>query len=206
MTRIELPECSLSTTLGLEQAILERRSRRRFTSEPLPLAQLSHLLRCSVGITDRDRGLRAAPSAGATFPLEVYPVINAVEGMAPGVYRYLVEGHALELVRAGDFRSQMSGAALGEQMMRSASVVLALAAVFQRTELHYGQRAQRYIHFEAGHAAQNVYLVATSLGLGSCAVGAFYDDEFNAVLGLDGRQESVLYIMVVGKLQPRGER
>jgi SagB-type dehydrogenase family enzyme len=184
----------------VEKAIANRRSQRDFTGETISLAELSHLLHYSSGITDERQGLRAAPSAGATYPIEVYAIVNNVEGLAKGTYHYLIESHELELLREGDFRNEMSRAALQERMFKQANVIVALSAVFQRTERRYRERAQRYIGFEAGHIAQNTYLVATSLGLGACAIGAFYDDEFNRLLGLDGKNESVLYLLAAGKI------
>ena len=166
----------------------------------MSLAELSHLLHYSSGITDKRQGLRAAPSAGATYPIEVYAIANNVEGLGKGTYHYLISSHELELLREGDFRNEMSHAALQEIMFKQANVIIALSAVFQRTQQRYRERAQRYICFEAGHIAQNTYLVATSLGLGACAIGAFYDNEFNRLLGLDGKNESVLYLLAVGKI------
>ena len=200
MKRIHLTQELTRKGLTVEKAIANRRSQRDFTGETMSLAELSHLLYYSSGITDKRQGLRAAPSAGATYPIEVYAIVNNVEGLAKGTYHYLIESHELELLREGDFRNEMSRAALQERMFKQANVIVALSAVFQRTQRRYRERAQRYICFEAGHIAQNTYLVATSLGLGACAIGAFYDDEFNRLLGLDGKNESVLYLLAVGKI------
>jgi len=166
----------------------------------MSLAELAHVLHYSSGITDKHQGLRAAPSAGATYPIEVYVAINNVEGLAKGIYHYLIASHELELVREGDFRNEMSRAALGESMFKQANAILVLSAVLQRIQHRYRERSQRYILFEAGHIAQNTYLVATSMGLGACAIGAFYDDEFNRLLGLDNRVEGVIYLIAVGKI------
>jgi SagB-type dehydrogenase family enzyme len=198
--RIRLTQELTHKGLTVEKAIANRRSQRDFTGETMSLAELSHLLHYSSGITDKRQGLRAAPSAGATYPIEVYAIVNNVEGLARGTYHYLIESHELELLREGDFRNEMSRAALQERMFKQANVIVALSAVFQRTQRQYRERAQRYIGFEAGHIAQNTYLVATSLGLGACAIGAFYDDEFNRLLGLDGKNVSVLYLLVAGKI------
>lgn len=200
MKRIHLTEELGYNGLTVEKAIANRRSQRDFTGETMSLAELSHLLHYSSGITDKRQGLRAAPSAGATYSIKVYAIVNNVEGVAKGTYHYLIESHELELLRDGDFRNEMSQAALQERMFKQANVILALSAVFQRTRQRYRERAERYICLEAGHIAQNTYLVATSLGLGACAIGAFYDDEFNRLLGLDGENESVLYLLAVGKI------
>jgi SagB-type dehydrogenase family enzyme len=166
----------------------------------MSLAELSHLHHYSSGLTDKRQGLRAAPSAGATYPIEIYTAVNNVEDLTKGINHYLIASHELDLVREGDFRNEMSRAALGERMFKQANVILALSAIFQRTQLRYRERAQRYIFFEAGHIAQNTYLLATSMKLGACAIGAFHDDEFNRLLGLDGKNESVLYLIALGKI------
>jgi SagB-type dehydrogenase family enzyme len=200
MKRIQLLQELKYGALSVEKAIANRRSQRDFSGETMSLAELSHLLYYSSGVTDKRHGLRAAPSAGATYPIEVYVIVNNVEGLTKGIYHYLIASHELELTREGDFRNEMSRAALQEMMFRQANVIFALSAVLQRTQRHYRERAQRYIFFEAGHIAQNTYLVATSLGLGACAIGAFHDDEFNRVIGLDGKDESALYLLTVGKI------
>ena len=161
----------------------------------------TRILYYSCGITDERSGFRAAPSAGATYPIEVYPMVNSIEGLTQGLYHYLVESNELELIREGDFRREISRAALDEQMIMQANVVLVLSAIFQRTRLRYRDRALRYIYFEAGHIAQNTYLIATSMGLGTCAIGAFYDDDLNRLLGFDGKEQSVIYLLAVGKIE-----
>jgi SagB-type dehydrogenase family enzyme len=198
--RIHLTEELAYNGLTVEKAIANRRSQRDFRGETISLAELSHLLYYSSGVTDKRQGLRAAPSAGATYPIEVYAMVNNVEGLTKGIYHYLIASHELELVREGDFRNEMSRAALGERMFKQANIIFALSAIFQRTQLRYRERAQRYILFEAGHIAQNTYLLATSMKLGACAIGAFHDDEFNRLLGLDGKNESVLYLIALGKI------
>jgi len=198
MEKFRLEKAPVSNGLGVERAISQRRSRRDYSGQHMSSAELSHILYYSCGITDESSGLRAAPSAGATYPIEVYPTVNSVDGLTQGIYHYLIESHDLELLRAGDFGREMSRAALDERMLMQANVVLVLAAIFQRTRLRYRDRALRYIHFEAGHIAQNVYLIATSMGLGTCAIGAFSDDALNRLIGFDGREQSVLYLLAVG--------
>jgi SagB-type dehydrogenase family enzyme len=200
MKRIHLTQELAYDGLTVEKAIVNRRSQRDFTGEAMSSPELSHLLLYSGGITDKRHGFRAAPSAGATYPIEVYALVNNVEGLAKGIYHYLIPSHELELTHEGDFSHDLSHAALGEKMIRHANVVLALSAVFQRIQRRYRERAQRYIFFEAGHIAQNAYLVATSMGLGACAIGAFYDDEVNRLLGFNTKDESALYLVAVGKI------
>lgn len=201
MNKVQLTLELVHNGLSVEKAIATRRSERNFSGKTMSLAELSHILHYSSGITEERYGLRAAPSAGATYPIEVYAAINNVEGLARGIYHHLVASHELELVYEGDFRQEMARAALGEKMITQANVVLVLSAIFQRTQQRYRERAQRYILFEAGHIAQNTYLVATSMKLGACAIGAFYDENLNRLLGVDGKRESVLYLVALGKIR-----
>jgi SagB-type dehydrogenase family enzyme len=200
MANIELPREVEFGGLSVDRVIESRRSERDFKDKPLSLLDLSRLLYYSYGITEKREQLRATPSAGALYPIEIYPVANNVEGLAKGIYRYFAADHSLGLVREGDFRHQMMQHALGEEMMGRASAVLVLSAVFGRSEWRYRERAHRYILLEAGHISQNIYLVATALGLGTCAVGAFDDRGYNKIVGVDGSKESVIYLMPVGKI------
>ncbi len=186
--------------LTLEQALRARRSWRDFTAQPLPLAALGQLLFAAQGFTGQRRGrpLRAAPSAGALFPYEVYVLAHRVEGLAPGAYHYDPRAHSLTQVRAGDLRALVAHIGLDQEHLATAAAVFALSAVVDRVRAKYGERGWRYIYMEAGHISQNIYLQATSLGLGSVAVGAFYDDALNALLGLDGEHETAMYLHAVG--------
>ncbi len=185
---------------GIEKVIASRRSQRDFSGVAMALAELSRLLQYACGVTDTRNGFRAAPSAGATYPIEVYPIVNSVDGLSPGGYRYLIAAHELETVRTGDLRQELVRAGLGQRFLGTANVVLVLSSVYRRTTQRYGERGHRYIHFEAGHIAQNACLVATSLGLGSCPVGAFHDGDLNRMLALDGRNEGVQYLVAIGRL------
>ena len=197
--RIALPDPHSYQGPSLEETIEARRSVRNYAAEPLSPEELSRLLHAAQGITDR-RGFRAAPSAGALYPIELYAVVNAVAGMEAGVYHYAVREHDLELLQAGDFGATVTRAGLGQTFLGQAGVCLVLSAIFQRTRWRYRERTYRYVMLEAGHVAQNVYLAAASMGLGACAVGAFFDDEFDDLLGLDGVEEAVLYTLSVGKV------
>ena len=167
MAKIELPREVRFGGLSLDLIIEARRSERDFKDQPLSLLELSRLLYYAYGITEKRGQLRAAPSAGALYPIEIYPVVNNVEGLGRGIYRYFVADHSLGLVREGDFRHQMMRHALGEEMMERAGVVLVLSAVFEHSAWRYRERAHRYILFEAGHISQNIYLLATALELDS---------------------------------------
>lgn len=198
VAEVSLPKDFSNRGLSVEEAIEGRRSVRSYSDAALSLLQLSRILHRCAGVTDLASGLRAAPSAGALYPIDVYPVANRVEGLAAGVYRYDSRRHSLSGVREGDVGRQLQLAALGQGPVGRAAVALALVGVFQRTRQKYGERAYRYVLMECGHIAQNVYLAATSMGLGACVVGAFLDDEVNALLGLDGEEEAALYLVTLG--------
>jgi len=198
--RTSLPDPHGYQGLSLEEAIETRRSVRDYSDEPLSREELSRLLHAAQGITEGRWGLRAAPSAGALYPIEVYAVVHDVAGLEPGVYHYNVQEHGLELLKAGNFRTTMVRAGLGQAFLGQAGACFVLSAIFQRTRWKYRERAYRYVLLEAGHIGQNLYLAATSMGLGACAVGAFLDDDLNDLLGLDGKEEAVLYVITVGKV------
>jgi len=144
------------------------------------------------------RGCEPSPSAGATYPLEVYVVAGNVTGLAAGIYHYKPQSHEITHETSGDRRQALAAAALGQSMIEDAPLSLVIAAINERTSPRYGERTERYVAMEAGHAAQNVYLQATALGLGTVVVGAFDDGGVSRVMGLG--QARPLYIMPVGLL------
>jgi SagB-type dehydrogenase family enzyme len=188
--------------IPVEEAIKKRRSVRSYSKKALTLPQLSQLLFAAQGITGSvyDYELRAAPSAGALYPIEVYLVVNNVEELSRGIYHYNVQKHVLELLKEGDFRKEITNAGLWQDMLGEANVTFVISAVFERTQRKYGDRSLRYIHIEAGHISQNISLQAVSLGLGSVCVGAFYDEQVNRLIGLEGNKESAIYFQAVGTL------
>ncbi|MCL5736792.1 MAG: SagB/ThcOx family dehydrogenase [Actinobacteria bacterium] len=205
------------TVTDLWTCIAQRRSVRSFGTAPLTTDQLSRLLWASAGTTSSfstptGQGFyRAAPSAGALYPIETYVVVNRVEDLEPGLYHYRVTGldilerpmvegsHALEQLKAGDLSKEIMQAALDQPMCAKAGVVFVWSAVFARSVWKYRDRAYRYVYLDAGHMAAGLSLAAVGLDLGSCPVAAFYDDETNALLGIDGQEEGVLYMTAVGK-------
>ncbi len=195
---IMLPEPRTTGEISIEEAMIHRRSVRRYSKEPITLNDLSQLLWAAQGITSEE-GFRTAPSAGALYPLELYVVAGNVDGLSGGVYRYRAEGHTLQRIRDGDLRGNLSECALHQTQITGAAVDIVFAAVFKRTTAKYGERGVRYVYIEAGHAAQNVYLQAGALGLGVCAVGAFYEQEVSELLALSG-DETPIYILTVGKV------
>jgi len=197
--KLELPE--KDGGMPLWQAINRRRSVRSFSETSLKKAMLSQLLWASQGITMESMGyeFRATPSAGALYPVETYLVINNAEEIDPGIYHYGVANHELEQLKLGDFRDEVVRAALDQDMAFSANVVFIWTAVFARSKWKYNQRAYRYVYLDAGHIAQNLALAAVSLSLGTCQIAALYDEEVNSLLEVDGEEESVLYMTVVGR-------
>ena len=195
--QLELPKEEGGAPLW--EIMKRRRSVRHFKDEPMTKTELSQLLWAAQGITHPEYGFRTAPSAGALYPIETYLVINSVDQINPGVYHYAVDRYELEQLRAGDFRLQIAQSALDQEMVYQANVVFIWTAVFARSKWKYKQRAYRYIYLDAGHIAQNVALAAVAQNLGSCQVGALYDEEINVLLGVDGTEESAVYMTVVGR-------
>jgi len=194
---VGLPEPRSSSDLSVERALFQRRSVRQFADEPLTLDELSQLLWAAQGIT-HVKGYRTAPSAGALYPLEVYVAVGRVEGVPEGVYRYQPQGHEMVRMVSGDQRKALAQAALHQACVEKGVAVIVFAAVYERTTGKYGDRGIRYTHIEVGHAAQNVYLQAEALHLGTVMVGAFSDTEVQAVLHLR-EDEQPLGIMPLGR-------
>ena len=198
---IKLPEPSTDGRISIERALRERRSIRDFTAEPLALSHLSQLLWAAQGMTSPD-GRRTAPSAGALYPLEVYVTAARVTGLDAGIYAYKPESHSLIKIADGDRRADLSAAAHGQQCVRDAPAVLVISAVYGRTTVKYGERGNRFVHMEAGHAAQNISLQAVALKLGSVVVGGFDDNAVKKAAHL-AAPEQPLYLIPVGKPQDR---
>lgn len=188
-----MPEPRLESELSLEEAIARRRSVREFTEESLSREEISQLLWAAQGITD-PRGLRSAPSAGALYPLELYVATSE------GAYHYLPRGHALQVVGEEDRRPDLWEAGLKQGALQEAPAIFVVTAVYQRTEAKYGERAERYVKLEAGHAAQNILLQAMALRLGAVPIGAFYDDQVQSALALHADHQP-LYLIPVGHPQ-----
>ncbi len=193
---------------SLDGALRNRRSVRDFTERSLIQAELSYLLWASTGIRESRGGhdFRTAPSAGALYPIETYVLVNSVQGIDAGLYHYDIKGHALELLRRGQLGEELAHAALEQDMCADAPVVFIWTAIFERSSWKYGQRAYRYVYLDAGHVAANLALSAVAMGLGSCQIAATFDDEVNELLGVDGMEESALYLSVIGRPAPPGPR
>ena len=197
----ELPEPHFNESADLWDTLRRRRSERNYYADLfLPLDVLSDLLWATQGITAGTSSyqLRTAPSAGGLYPVETYLLVKAVENLDQGFYHFRPHAFDLEFIRAGDYGHALADAALGQQMVEDAQVVFLWTAVVERSRWKYRQRAYRYLYLDAGHIAQNLYLAGTALDLGVCGIGAFFDDRINALLGIDGTEETILYMASVG--------
>lgn len=194
---IELPEPRLKSSVSLEETLFQRRSFREYADAALTLEEVSQLLWAAQGITV-EWGGRTVPSAGALYPPEVYLVVGNVENLTPGVYKYKPGAHELAKVKDEDVREELAEAALGQTWVKEGAIDIVIAAVYDRTTRKYGDRGVRYVHMEAGHAAQNIYLQATALNLGMVTIGAFYDDQVKKIMSMP-ENEDPLYVIPVGK-------
>ncbi len=199
--KIKLPEAAFSKDAHLRDIIQRRRSVRNYTPNlALPLETLSALLWATQGIT-ADAGeyqFRSAPSAGGLYPIETYIMARAVDGLEQGIYHFRPYAFDLEFIKPGDFSRALAQAALGQGMIANAQATFIWTAIVERSKWKYRQRAYRYIYLDAGHIAQNLYLAGTAAGLGVCGIAAFFDDPSNALIGVDGTEETVLYMASIG--------
>jgi SagB-type dehydrogenase family enzyme len=188
---IQLPKPQTDGKMSVERAIATRRSVRQFAPGALTWAEIGQLAWAGQGITDAAGIKRAAPSAGALYPMELYIFT------AEGVFHYLPKTHQATRVMTGDQRPALSAAALNQESIKQAPCVIVLAAVPERTRPKYKDRTPRYIAIEAGHIGENVLLEATALGLAGVPIGAFTDEKVGAVLGLKSGEEPI-YILAIG--------
>lgn len=195
------PPGGVTGGMSLGSAISGRRSVREFDpEEAISLAELSGLLWAAQGVTGAHGAmhLRSTPSAGALYPLNAYVVAGRVDGLSPALYRYQPDRHALSLMRGGDLRAELQGAALNQSSVGGGAINIVITAMYERSMVKYHARAVRYCDMEAGAVSENIYLMATSLGLGTVLVGAFEDDEVRRIMGLGG-EEHPLSVMPVGR-------
>jgi SagB-type dehydrogenase family enzyme len=194
---MKLPEPRQTGPVSLEESIAMRRSVRTYNPGPVTIGEVSQLLWAAQGITGND-GFRAAPSGGATYPLGAYLIAGNVTGLEPGMYRYDPASHSLSPVKEGDLRVELSEAALGQPCVRDAAAIVAFSAIYERTTERYGDRGKMYVHMDAGHAAENLLLQATALGLGGVPVGAFRTRTLAGLLGFS-EAETPLYLIPIGR-------
>jgi SagB-type dehydrogenase family enzyme len=193
--------------ISLAEAIGNRESRRKYTPESLKLSELSFLLWATQGIKSMDknrvRTKRTVPSAGARHPFETYLIINRVEGVKPGIYRYLPIEHRLLLVDGDEpLRTKIAEACWGQSFVGESAVVFVWAAVPYRTEWRYSVVGYKAIAVEAGHICQNLYLACEAIGAGACAVLAYEQKAVDGLIGVDGEDEFTVYLASVGKVPP----
>jgi len=191
---IKLPNPKEKGKLSLEETIKKRRSERSFSGKELTLEQISQLLWSSQGITDEKKGFRSSPSAGATYPLEIY-LVNS-----QGFFSYIPDLHSLKKLNDKDLREDLAQACYGQGFVKDAPIDIIICADFNRTTARYGERGESYVYIEVGHAAENVHLQAVAEGLGSVPVGAFSEDKVKTILGLP--EEIIpIYVIPVGYIK-----
>jgi SagB-type dehydrogenase family enzyme len=196
---IQLPAAKLQSETSVEEALNKRRSIRNYTKQPLSLEEVSQILWAAQGITEKSYGLKTSPSAGALYPLEVYLVTANVKDISEGIYKYNPLNHSIKKIDDGDKRVEISNASLKQEAIEECSALVIITAIYERTSVKYGDRAERYVHMEVGHAGQNIYLQAVSLGIGTVMMGAFHDDALKKTLKLPAN-EFTLAIYPMGKI------
>lgn len=201
LATVKLPEPDEGDAADVWQLFYTRRSVRDYEAgRALPLALLSSLLWATQGITSKERShyFRSTPSAGGLYPVETYLFARLVEGLEPGIYHFRPHMFDLEFIKRGRLARDLAAAALGQDLILDAQVTFIWTAIIGRAKWKYRERAYRYIYLDAGHVGQNLYLAGTSMGLGACAIGAFFDDQVNRIVGVDGVEETVIYMATVG--------
>jgi SagB-type dehydrogenase family enzyme len=202
-----LPKVEAQDGISLEKTVVERRSIRRFSGQPIALAELARLLYFGNGLTgglDASahgimQPVRAAPSAGALFPTELYVVLPSGGEITSGLYHYCVARHALELLKTGEFSGVLADATSDQATFSRAAATIVMTSVLARSRFKYGERGYRFALIEVGHLAQNVLLAAHSLRLGAVPIGGFIDDEINDLLDIDGIDEAPVYLLPIGR-------
>lgn len=201
---LPLPDEAEVGAITLRDAIERRRSVRDYLKTPLSLEELSYLLWCTQGVKEVVQGtctIRTVPSAGARHAFETYLLVNNVTGFSPGLYRFLATRHSLvRLSGEKQPADRVVHACFGQDFVRTGAVTFIWTAVAYRMTWRYGERGYRYIHLDAGHVCQNLYLSALSIGCGACAIAAFDDDEMNSILEIDGKGHFTVYLCTVGKV------
>lgn len=213
--RLDLGPRDFRLSAALGTVLQSRRSVRDLRLRPLALSRVARLLHASYGV----RGYRGregwrsydrpCPSAGGLYPLELYVAAQRVRGLPDGLYHYDARAHQLELRGSRPVHAELARTLPGREtqaVVRSANLVIVMAAIFDRTTWKYGERGYRYVWLEAGHLGQNLYLAATALRLGAVSLGAFFDEELNDVLGLTTGEEEAIYVVCVGQRRKTGAR
>ncbi len=206
---IELPKPRFESDISLEETLHKRRSIRNYSDDPLTMEEVSQILWAAYGLTKPypggpaflRGGLKTAPSAGARYPLEIYLVAGNVTELSAGIYKYKAEDHSIVKISDGDVRKKLAKAALEQSWIQEAPASLVYSAVYSRTTDIYGDRGrERYVCMDLGHSAENVYLQAVALDMGTVAIGAFSDIKVKLLINMT-REEEPIYIMSLGKLE-----
>lgn len=188
---------------SIKDCINERRTLRKYAPSSLSLTELSWLVWSAQGIQDsmrRTYTLRTVPSAGARHAFELYLLVNRVDELSPGLYRYIASKHSLILIdQSENLAEKLTKASYNQNMIKNSAVAFFLVAVPYRMTWRYGERGYRYLYLDAGHVCQNIYLASENINCGACAIGAFHDDELNHILNLNGDDQFIIYIATVGK-------
>lgn len=195
----ELPQFPIDLKIAVES----RKTLRNYQPIPLTVDEMTYLLWFTQGVKEINNNKitkRTVPSAGARHAFETYLLINRVDGISPGLYRYLALEHALLPLNSGqDMTQSVTAACLEQQQISSSAITFIWVAIKERMYWRYGERGYRYLHLDAGHVCQNLCLGAEAIGSGVCAIAAFDDDQLNTVLELDGENRFVIYLGSVGK-------
>lgn len=189
--------------ISLRKAIETRQSMRKYKNHKLSLEELSYLLWCTQGVKNviPDKVTRRnVPSAGARHAFETYLLINNVEGLNQGIYRYIaLENKLVEINLEQGIDDKVVEACLGQKFIKNSAVTFIWTAVPYRMNWRYGERGYRYLHLDAGHVCQNLYLSAEAINCGVCAIAAYDDDALNSLLNIDGKEQFSIYVATLGK-------
>ncbi|OGH18983.1 MAG: hypothetical protein A2868_00630 [Candidatus Levybacteria bacterium RIFCSPHIGHO2_01_FULL_40_15b] len=199
---MKLPEPKLPNNLSFKEVLYKRQSARNFSKEALSMQELSNLLFFAGGIRAKNEtwtSNRFYPSAGARYPLEIYPIIFNIDGIKPGIYHYYLKSHLLEALRKNQKYKELSLKWFGNHWAKESNLLLAISAVFFRAKVKYGERGYRHVLTELGCLIQNIYLTSTALNLGCCPTGGYNDDGYNSLLDLDGVEESIIGVVAIGR-------
>jgi len=199
--KVPLPREFADSGANLWEILQNRRSRRKYSGGHISLNHLAALCWAAQGITARagEHYLRTAPSAGALYPIETYIAVAHVKDIKPGIFHFDVAGFQLERISLGNPMNDIADACLGQAFMKQASVIFIFSAVIRRTLSKYGNRGMRYIFMDVGHIAENLLLATEAMGFKACPVAAFFDDEMNQILGIQDQEETVVYLVPVGR-------
>jgi len=187
------------SVVDFQKLLKQRSSKREFAKKSLSFSEISNILYWPAGM--KKDFTRFYPSAGGRYPLEIYIVALNVESLEHGIYHFNVKKNSLEMILKGDFKDDVIHLSGNQEWIKDCGIVVLISAIFGRTKIKYGERGYRYVLMEAGHIAQNLYLVSETLNLGCCTIGGFLDDEINKILDIDGKKETVIYLCGIGKIK-----